>query len=332
VSRYRDQVAAALAAVTILGPTRYAWLGRASRPLPARIAAELGEQERRTYLVACLREELYCSFYCHGGPVMARWGEPEPPFGDPSLVDALSRANSGRGSWEPGWTVERVDGDVAVVAMTTSHLRARVPLADCKAANGEVRPGAAVGVRLPKELPELSPGFYTVVGDVAEPNPPASLVRVYWHVTRAGAPALVAALTSGLNGERVPFRLKVVDHPLRLARCDAAVLYLRGDAFRALEQTLRDVAAALGKRLQRRIPAFTLELAPGVGLAEEDGDSESFGVRRCALLADGIVRAQERGATDPAEQLAAVVERFGEDCVRLDAPYLEPSLEGRHVL
>ena len=30
------------------------------------------------YLVSCLREELYWSFYCHGRPVPARWGEPEP--------------------------------------------------------------------------------------------------------------------------------------------------------------------------------------------------------------------------------------------------------------
>ena len=42
VSRYREQVAAALEAVTIRGPTRYAWLGRASRPLPASSDARAG--------------------------------------------------------------------------------------------------------------------------------------------------------------------------------------------------------------------------------------------------------------------------------------------------
>ncbi len=105
MSRYRDQVAAALAAVTIRGPARYAWLGRASRPLPARLDAELGEPELRTYLVSCLREELYCSFYCPGEPVPARWGEPEPPFADPWLAGALSRANTR--PWELG---ARMDG------------------------------------------------------------------------------------------------------------------------------------------------------------------------------------------------------------------------------
>src|SRR5215213_5518417 len=109
MSRYHDQVAAAFGAVTIHGPTRYSWLGRGSHPLEPSLAAELGEAERRRYLTACLREELYCSFYCHGRPVPARWGEPEPSFADRRLVAALSHANTGRGSWEPGWRVDRVD-------------------------------------------------------------------------------------------------------------------------------------------------------------------------------------------------------------------------------
>ena len=71
MSSYREQVAAALGAVTIHGPTRYAWLGHRSRPLPASIDAELNESERRKYLLFCLREELYVSFYCHGRPVPA---------------------------------------------------------------------------------------------------------------------------------------------------------------------------------------------------------------------------------------------------------------------
>jgi len=331
VSRYRDQVAAALAAVTIGGPARYAWLGRTNRPLPASLDAGLDESARRGYLVSCLREELYWSFYCHGRAVPARWGEPEPVSADPWLSAAMSRANDGRGSWEPGWTVERLDGDEAVVA--TQRLRARVPVGDCLAPAGGMRAGAAVSVRLPKELPSLSPGFYTVVSDAPrDDGAPGSVVRVYWNVARAGAPALVGTLASRLNRLGVPFRLKVADHSFRLDRCDAAVLYLEGDAFAAVRETLQDVAAALRARLRPQVPAFTLELAPGVGLAEDGGRRESFGARRCALLADAIVRAHAHGVTEAEARLAAVAVRFAEDGVRIDAPYLEPSLAGRHVL
>jgi len=330
VNTYRDQVASAVAAVTIRGPTRYSWLGRGSRALPAPIEAELDSSERRRYLVSCLREELYVSFYCHGRPVEARWGEPEPASADPWLAAAMSQANTGRGSWEPGWTVQRVEAEEAVV--TSARLRARVPLPDCRAPSGAIAPGAAVSVRLPKELPQLSPGFYTVVSEAADDSPAESLVRVYWNITRAGAPALVGTLASLLNAEAVPFRLKVADHPFRLDRCDAAVLYLRGDAFQALGTTLRAVAATLTSHLRPQIPAFTLEYAAGVGVAEDDGDVESFGARRCALLADGIVRAHEQGFVDSGAQVDAVAARFAEDGVQLDAPYLAPMLAGRHVL
>jgi HopA1 effector protein family len=330
VSRYREQIAAALRAVTIRGPTRYAWLGRASRPLPAELEAQLDEAARRAYLVSCVGEELYWSFYCRGRPVPARWGEPEPVAPDPWLIEALSEANTGGGSWERGWTVERVEEREVVAA--TPWVRARIPRRDCRAPAG-LRPGAAVSVRLPKELPSLSPGFYTAVGDApADVESPPGVVRAYWHVTRAGAPALMRALTARLNTTSVPFRLKVADHPFRLDRCDAVVLYLTAEGLDAVRATLLGVAAELTAHLRPWIPVFTLELAPGVGLAEDDGGAESFGTRRCRLLAEGILRAHARGLTAIAARIAAVAGRFAEDGVRIDAPYRDPSLSGRHVL
>ena len=330
MSQYRDQIAAAVGAVTIRGPTRYSWLGRTSRPLPPSIEAELGESERRSYLTLSLREELYASFYTQGLPVPARWGEPEPVSADPWLAEALTQANAGHGSWEPGWTVLRLDDEEAVVA--SGRLRVRVPVSECRTRFGAIRAGGAISVRLPKELPEQSPGFHTVLSDApADLGEWASVVRVYWNVTSAGAPALVGVLTSHLNREGVPFRLKVADHPFRFDRCDSAVLYLHGEAFPAVRSALRKVAAALAAHLRPAIPAFTLALAPGTGLAEDDGN-DSFGARRCALLAAGIVSAHVQGLTRIDARVDAVAARFAEEGVLTDAPYLEPTLAGRHVL
>jgi HopA1 effector protein family len=326
MSRYREQVEAALRAVTIRGPTQYVWLDRRSRRLPASVEAALDDGQRRRYLVLCLREELYFSFYCHGRPVAARWGGPQPVSGDPWLLDAMSRANTGRGGWDPGWSVERVDGAEAVVA--DPRLRVRVAVDDC---DGGVRPGALVNVRRPTELAAVAPGFWTVLGDASDPASGDGDVRVYWNVTLAGAATLVGALTSRLNEAGAPFRLKLADHALRLDRCDAAVLYLDGDVFRGSRSALATVADELATRLRPEIPAFTLELAPGVGLAE-DHEGESFGVRRCAPLADAIVRAHEQGVTGLDERVDAVAARFAEDGIVFDAPYLDPSLEGHHVL
>jgi len=312
VSRYRDQVVAALGAVMILGPTRYSWLGRRSRSVPATLDADLDDALRREYLISCLREELYHSFYCYGAPVPARWGEPQPMRGDPRLLDALSRANTGRGSLEGGWTVERVDGDDVVVR--GGRLRVRVPAADCQPDGGGVR------LRLPSALPSLSPGFWFAVSDAPWA---ASDVRVYWNVAAGGAAVLVGAITRRFNDAGVPFRLKVADHPFRFARHDAAVLYLEDEAFRACRDDLGELARTLAGVLGPGIPAWTLELAPGVGLAE-DGDGESFGVRRCALLADAIVRAHDEAL----DGLEAAEAHFAEAGVDVDAPYRA----GRHVL
>lgn len=77
---------------------------------------------------------------------------------------------------------------------------------------------------------------------------------------------------------------------------------------------------------------MTLELAPGVGGAEDSDVPDSFGVRRCASLADSVVVAHEHGIVDAAKRLELVAARLAQDGVDIDHPYLEPSLAGRHAL
>lgn len=289
----------------------------------------MDDAARDAYLVASLGNELYWSFYCRGRPVPARWGEPAPLAPDPELAAALSEANTGAGSWQTGWTVERIEGHEAVLR---SDVRMRVPILECRAP-GDVRPGAAVHIRVPKEHLWIAPGFYTALSDaVVDVESARAVVRAYWNVTPTGAPELMRALTTRLNASEVPFRLKIGDHPFRLDRCDAAVLYLPGGSFAAIRATLLAIAAELTGHLRPSIPAFTLELASGVGLAEHDGSAVSFGTVRCRLLAQAIVHAHQRGVTELGERIAAVAERFAEEGIEIDAPYREPALAGRHAL
>jgi hypothetical protein len=326
---YGEQIAGALAAVAVRGPTRFAWLGRLSPAVDAPLEAGMDERARRRHLLDNLGDRLYYSWYCPGGAV------PDPPgrrgmfFADQAFVAALSDANTGRGTWQNGWTVERLDGDVAVSSDGT--LRARVPVADCRAGDGGLRAGATVAVRLPKELPFYSPGSHMMVGD-AGLQEGAEQVRVYWHLTPNGAPAFVHMLTSRLNGAEVPFQLKVASHPLAMTGGDAAVLYVPAARFGAVREDLAEIARATSAHRRPRIPALTLELAPGVGLAEGLRLAETFGSRRCALLAEAIVRAHEQGVTRPTARLAVVAGCFTEAGVAIDAPYLEPAMAGRHVL
>jgi class II lanthipeptide synthase len=327
VSVYREQIVAALGAAGIRDATRYTWLGQVSRALPSAVEAAMDGSARNAHLVSSLAHELYWSFYCRGRPVPARWGEPGPIVPDGAFAEALSEANTGNGSWEGGWTVERIEGETALIV---SSVRARVPTAACRS-SGALRAGAAVDLRVPKEHLWLAPGFYTAFSNAAV-RPAGSVLRAYWNVTATGAPLLVHALTTTLNGAETPFRLKIADHPFRLDRCDAAVLYLPDTALEAVRSMLLAVADELAAHLTPSIPTFTLALAPGVGLAEHDGGPVSFGTLRCRLLAEAIVRAADLGTVTPDERLASVAEHFAEAGVDIDAPYREPSLAGAHVL
>jgi hypothetical protein len=329
MTTYRDQIDAALQAAAVRGPVRYAWLGRVSRPVGAALESAMDEAARNAYLVTSLSHELYSSFYCHGRPVPARWGAPAPLAPDPGLATALSDANAGRGCWQSGWTVERLDDHEAVVV---SDVRARVPLSSCRAPEG-IRAGTAVEIRVPKEHLWLAPGFYTALSDTAaESDPEDGVLRAYWHVTPTGAPALMRALTTRLNADGVPFRFKVADHPFRLDRCDGAVLYLPPSWFATVRTMLIEVAGELGEHLRPATPAFTLVLAPGVGLAEHDGGPVSFGTLRSRLLAEAVVHAHRLGVGDRDTRVAIAVTRFAEAGVAIDAPYRESSLAGGHVL
>lgn len=332
MSRYRDQVGAAVGAVRICGPASYAWLGRRSRPLPRSLLAGLDSADCRRHLIASLREELYASFYCTGAPVPTRWGKAPPVSADPELCAELSDANAGRGSWEPGWTVDRCGHDEAIAS--TPRLRVRVPLVDCRADGGDlIANGTNVSLRLPKELPALSPGFFTVVSDASvDIAAGTGVVRVYWDITASGAPTLVRELTMRLNAGTVPFRLKLANHPALFDRCDPAVLYVQADTFGAVKPMLREVADSLYAHLRPRIPAFTLRFAPGVGLAESPGPGQSFGLSRSGLLAEGAVDAHERGIHEASGRVGVAIAHFAANGVDIDAPYLDPSLSGRHVL
>ena len=255
----------------------------------------------------------------------ARWGEPEPVDADPRLAAALSEANAGRGSWEPGWTVERIDGGEAVVATPTCARACRSR--DCRAA-GRRSGRRRLRPRARRSFRRCRRASTRCISERGRTRLGRAVVRVYWNVTSAGAPALVRALTARLNAAEVPFRLKVADHPFRLDRCDAAVLYVPGATLRAgCGATLLDVAADTGAAPASGDPgvhAARSRRASGSPRTTADGD-ELRHASAARLLAEAIVRAHETGVTARRASRPWST-RFAEAGVAIDAPYREPSL------
>lgn len=113
-----------------------------------------------------------------------------------------------------------------------------------------------ISLHVPNARPNLSPGYYLVVGD-APMSQVDGLVRLYWHLTPEGAAEWLQRATEALNARSLPFRLKVLHAPQLFTRCDAGVLYLPRSAFDAATRTLKDIYARTGAQLRPEVPAFT---------------------------------------------------------------------------
>jgi hypothetical protein len=325
VSVCHAQVEAVVEAVEILSPTTYAWFDRESPALAPRIVRAMATRTARDYLLYTLQRQLYADFYCQGFPTPTEEEDvPAFPQGTTPFLRSLSSANAGTGCREGNWEV-RVVEEHALLARKDG-LNVWAGKTHCQISpDDSLDVGTRVGLCLPKEFLNMSPGFYMALGDRELRHDDADpVVRFYWHLTPDGAAALVGSATTRLNEGRLPFRLKVLRDPNLYTRCDAGVVYTRRRDYRSVSRILANVYHEVSGSLEPGIPAFTKPLSPGLGLAEDPGDGQSFGEHRCHLLADALVAAHESGLRSVPERTRAVVDRFEREGLDLAATFLNP--------
>ncbi|MDX1999123.1 MAG: lanthionine synthetase LanC family protein [Thermoanaerobaculia bacterium] len=302
-------------AVRVAGePVRPEDFDPASRGLPLGVP---GADPR----LGALAARLYDRFYC-------RDGAPLPSFepGDVAgFTAALSAARGGSDRWEPGWTVASVSANGQVVA--TKHGRT-VELWPGQyllpRGGGPPQPGLALTAYFPKESATYQPGFFfTWSTEPPDRDEPGTLLRLYWHVSAAGAPELLARLTERLDRFQVPFRFKTLAVPGAYGRLDAAVLFVARRFFPVVASVAAELHGQVAGFLGQAVPLFTKPLAPGLGLAEDPGHGESFGTHRCRLVAEALLR-QPHG-----DRRATVAAWFGAYGLDLARPWLNPgSVDG----
>ncbi len=200
--------------------------------------------------------------------------------------------------------------DGALLTLVRGGLRVVAAAADCEPAAAEL-----VSVPRPRDSRAALPGFVLIHGDTPL-GPTEPEVRVYFHVTVAGAPTLVATLTAHLNAIGLPFDLKLVAAPADYRRADAAVLYLEPGGF----AHAREAIGACADLTRAGVPAFTKPLARGIAVGEHVRDhGSSFGTSRCRLVAEAFLAAREVD-----ERIAAAEREFAALGLSLDHPYLAP--------
>jgi hypothetical protein len=275
------------------------------------------------HLAALLYEQWYA-------PGTGTTGRPLDPA---EVVEHYRAADTASGRFEPGWMV--LDAEAAWARMGPPRSAWQVPAVrgeesrwidpiDLHFAEGVgLRPpaGSSIAVSARRDSSDLLPGWWTTLSAAwSKSSPP--LVRLYWSVQPEQVCRLVEGLTAALDPGQ-PYALKC---PLELGRCrrpDAVVLYLPGAAWDELGAGLGAGYQRVRRWLRPRVPALTLQLAPGLALAEDPGD-DSFGAHRCRILAEGLATARHAGVTDPDGLCDAAVAALGRHGIRADAPYRNP--------
>ncbi len=324
-SIYQEQIESVTRALRVSVPDRHRWFGAWS-PAPPRDALQRIDQEtRRRLLLSQVQFRLYQQFYQHGTAVPADHDLNIVAVAEErDFVRSLSEANRGRGSWQGDWTV---------VERTTTGTWARhdgltvfVPPEHSRSIREASEPASeTIAVLMPKEFLKQLPGFYLAQSDEPfRPSPTDILTRLYWNISAIGAKSLIGSVTSRLNAECIPFQIKVLNNPRLYVRNDAGVLYIAKRELPRASHLLEQVYQDVGRELHPGTPALTKRLAPGLALAEDPQNGESFGLHRCRLLAEALVDAAEHGVTGPSDRLDWVEREFQRSGLDLSRPYLNP--------
>lgn len=226
---------------------------------------------------------------------------------DPELRALLSAANASRDRWEHGWAIGQIHSAGQITAQRGSLSRSLWPgqYLSKDGPGARPRPGAQISIFYPRESISLQPGFYYCFGETPEDESfTLGLVRIYWHIGLAGAPELVRSISARLNFFQVPFRFKCSVMPSQYDRTDVAVVYLAKRLFPFVADMLQEVYPAVRPHLGPEVPFFTRRLLPGVGIAEDPANGESFGQNRCRLLAESCWSCFLRGDQATASRLA----------------------------
>jgi hypothetical protein len=314
----------ALEAVIVDSPYSFYWFGKRVGALPQKIRKAVSAAGMRHYLRHNLRARLYRDFYCRGRAVPTEdVSSSHGPVGLTPFLIGLSVANAGSGSRETGWMVHAIEDGRVVVQR--NGLSIWVDPDQIYAAPSEkLRAGEQRDVRFPKELLNQFPGFYMALGDQGLAQSFAmTVVRFYWNLRSDGASRLMTAATRHLNSSKIPFQLKVLNHPDLYNRCDAGVLYVYKPDYPQVAHIVRRLYSELGGYLKPDTPVFTKQLAPGLAVAESPPDlNVSFGNSRCGLLAEGIIRVHEQTAGPLSTRMEIVAASFRDAEVNLELPFL----------
>jgi uncharacterized protein with GYD domain len=179
-------------------------------------------------------------------------------------------------------------------------------------------------------------GFYMAVGNLGFPGlakdkNSLATVRIYFNLTPEGAVSVMQSLTQRLNELAIYFSFKVLYNPKDYGRYDSGVLYFDKSDYQVFRGVLEIVYRENKLHFQPEVPLFTMQLKPGLGLAEEPdqkfAEHESFGMNRCQIVANGLLAAWYQSDNSPEGRMQAIHKEFSLMGIDLQRTYLNANSE-----
>jgi hypothetical protein len=118
--------------------------------------------------------------------------------------------------------------------------------------------------------------------------------------------------------------LKTINDPLGYGRADSAVLYLDGRDLAVAFPLVVEVYEELKPQLSPEVPWLAQTLAPGLGLAEDPRNGESFGQHRCRVLAEALWSSFQEGHHSTEDRIEAVIAAFARSGLDPARPHVGP--------
>jgi hypothetical protein len=214
------------------------------------------------------------------------------------FVEALSQANTSHGRWENGWEImEIMDNGKIIKVKKDPNIILYQDLDHFRIPNGNLEIGKIGSILMPKEMRQISYGFYTLVGNASDEedyNSNDATVRIYWNINSTGAKILVKHITTELNADEIPFQFKTLSNPFDYKRTDAAVSYIKKKYLQNCCKKINKVYAEIKNFIKPDTSLFVKQIYPGIGIAEYIEGNESFGQNRTRIFAEAILAAKDK--------------------------------------
>ena len=325
MDRYEQELSQIVAGVQIASPALLYVGGRAVpvAETPQTAAPAMAQVPPIvTQLQNTLYQEGYCRRFLPGG---ATYPAATAFSADPAFMNELSRANASASRWDAGWQVRRLESTGQIWAEKAGVVRLLQP-GEYMNFNGQgtqLKKGDTVSYHAPRESAAVQPGLYFAFGESVMGSDHMDVIRFYWNIANDGAVLLMRAITRSLNRFQLPFQFKCSIYRQGYERRDAAVLYVHKRFYGIVRELSETWLRECAPHLRDDVPLFTLPVGKGVGVAEDPGTGESFGMHRCRHVAEAVWTAYSSGV--PAQEyLREVQQHFRKHGLDPARPYLNP--------